>query len=163
MRTVSVTDAESFVSAADAFRPLSDALGTTDVAVNYYELDPGDGLGFCYHRHHEQEEVFYVQSGNVTFRTENGDVAVEAGELVRFGPGEFQRGTNRSDPESGEEAGERAVVLALGAPRVEDERVDLRRKCPECEDETPQRMGSDDDAIVATCADCGTQTGRFTE
>ncbi len=122
MRKVSVEDTESFVSAADCFRPLSSALGTEDVSINHYELAPGDSFGFCYHRHHDQEEVFYIRSGTVTFETEDGDVPVSTGELVRFGPGEFQRGTNRGT--------ERVVALALGAPRPENEEVDLARDCP---------------------------------
>ncbi|WP_227355353.1 cupin domain-containing protein [Haladaptatus salinisoli] len=154
MRKVAVEAVDSFVSAADVFRPLSAALGTERVAVNYYELAPGDSFGFCYHRHHEQEEVFYVQSGTATFETESGLATVDAGELVRFAPGEFQRGTNRGP--------ERVVALALGAPRVEDERVDLRRDCPECGERTGAKLAREDEVIVAECADCGAETGRFT-
>ncbi|MFH5797939.1 cupin domain-containing protein [Haladaptatus sp. CMAA 1911] len=159
MEKVAIEEIESFVSAAACFRPLSTALGTDHVAINHYELEPGDSFGFCYHRHHEQEEVFVVESGTVTFETESGDVPVSAGELVRFGPGEFQRGTNRGT--------ERVVALALGAPRVENERVDLRRDCPACGERTEAEMSREDGdedeaAIVAECAVCGAETGRFT-
>lgn len=58
---------------------LTAPLGTTDLAINYFECDPGEPVGLCYHRHHEQEEVFYVVSGTATFETEVVDVAVHAG------------------------------------------------------------------------------------
>ncbi len=155
MRKASTETEDSFISAADCFRPLSSMLETEQVALNYYELAPGDSFGFCYHRHHEQEEAFYIQSGTVTFETEDDDVSVSAGELVRFEPMEFQRGTNRGN--------ERVIALALGAPRVEDETVDLRRDCSECEKRTEAELSREGDAIVARCAVCGTETGRFTE
>jgi hypothetical protein len=83
---------------------------------------------------------------------------VSAGEIIRFGPGEFQRGTNRGTG--------RVVALALGAPRVENERVDLRRDCPECGKRTDAEMSrgggaEDETTIVAECAVCGAETGRF--
>jgi len=71
---------------ADVKRPLSNELDADDVAVNYYELAPGDSFGFGYHRHADQEEVFHVQRGTVTFETEDGDVDVSAGEAIRFAP-----------------------------------------------------------------------------
>jgi len=52
--------------------------------------------------------VFYVLSGTATFETEAGEVTVDAGEAIRFVPGEFQQGSNRGD--------ERVVALAPGAP-----------------------------------------------
>ncbi|PSP55634.1 cupin domain-containing protein [Halobacteriales archaeon QS_1_67_19] len=139
---------------ADEKRSLTDPLGATDLAVNYYELEPGDSFAFGYHAHSDQEEVFYVQSGTVTFETEDGPVDVAAGELVRFGPGEFQRGVNRGD--------ERVAALALGAPR-ESGNLDLRRACPDCEGRTPnviERAGSGD-ALVTVCENCGAETERF--
>jgi len=119
-----------------------------------YELETGDSFGFCYHRHHTQEEVFYVQAGTATFETADGDVEVTAGEAVRFPPMEFQRGTNRGE--------ERVVALALSAPRG-PETVDLLRTCPTCGERTPQDVAWNDEssAIVATCEACGSETGRF--
>jgi len=97
MERVRIADVDRSVQPAAVMRPLTDALGTTDVAINYYELEPGDSFAFAYHRHEVQEEVFYVQSGTATFETEDGAVTVDAGELIRFVPGEFQRGWNRGD------------------------------------------------------------------
>lgn len=50
-------------------RSISDALGVTDVTLIYYELEPGDLFSGGLHRHHDQEEVFYVLSGIATFDT----------------------------------------------------------------------------------------------
>ena len=150
MRRVPLDDSAN--GSAAGFIPLSDALGTDGVAINYYERAPGEHIGFCYHRHHEQEEVFYVISGTAAFETEDGDVTVESGELIRFAPGEWQRGRNAGD--------EPLRLLALGAPR-EQGPTDLRRECPECGERTPAEVESADGAVVFTCADCGAETGRF--
>lgn len=141
---------------ADVSYPLADALGTTDMSLNYYELEEGDSTAFGFHAHEEQEEVFYVQAGTVTFRTADGPVHAKSGSLVRFGPGEYQRAVN--------EHAERAIVLAMGAPR-ESGPTDIRRYCEECEEETPQtiELAEDRESIVARCEECGTETGRFTD
>ena len=68
MKTVRIEDVESRASGpADVKRPLTAALGATDLALNYFELAPGDSFAFGYHAHSDQEEVFYVQSGTVAF------------------------------------------------------------------------------------------------
>jgi uncharacterized cupin superfamily protein len=139
---------------ADVKRPLTGALGATDLALNYYELAPGDSFAFGYHAHSNQEEVFYIQSGTITFETEEGNTEVGPDEIVRFAPGEYQRGVNQHD--------ERAVALALGAPKESGD-LDLRRECPDCGDRTSnsiQRAESGDD-LVTICEDCGAETGWF--
>ena len=85
MRKRDVTEMDSRMGPAAVIRPLTDALGLSDFAMNYYELDPGDSFAYGFHAHEKQEEVFYVQTGTVTFETVEGDVEVDAGELVRFG------------------------------------------------------------------------------
>lgn len=153
MNHVRIDDIESTPSPSAVRRPLADALGATDLAVNYFELEPGDSFAYGYHAHHDQEEVFYVQSGTATFETEDGDRRVAAGEAVRFAPGEFQQGRNDGD--------ERVVALALGAPKETDE-TEVYRECPACDDRTPARFErADDGALLTVCADCDTETGRF--
>ncbi|NIS29911.1 MAG: cupin domain-containing protein, partial [Actinobacteria bacterium] len=68
MKRVAIDDVEHppTISPADVVRPLSGPLGTTDVALNYFELAPGETFGFDYHRHRDQEEVFYVLEGTAT-------------------------------------------------------------------------------------------------
>jgi uncharacterized cupin superfamily protein len=154
MEKVHVDDVDGQMSAADVRRPISKALGSDHLAINYYELAPGDSFAFGYHAHDDQEEVFYVQSGTVTFETEDGDVVVSAGELIHFAPGEFQRGVNEGD--------ERVVALALGAPR-DTENVEMYRRCEECGERTQNKieMADSREELVTYCLDCGAETGRF--
>jgi len=42
----------------DVRRPVSQALGAEHVAMNYFELAPGDSFSGGLHTHHDQEEVF---------------------------------------------------------------------------------------------------------
>ena len=164
MERVSIDDVDSYMGPAAVKRPLTEALGATDLAINYYELDPGDSFAFGLHRHSDQEEVFYVQAGTVTFHRGSaaGDTAEEteavtvgAGELVRFGPGEFQRGVN--------EGNERVVALALGAPQESGETT-ITRECDDCGRRTRAdiELTDDRDALVTVCTECGAETGRFT-
>ncbi|WP_325064181.1 cupin domain-containing protein, partial [Halobacterium bonnevillei] len=104
MRTVRLDDLDSRMGPADRTLPLTDVLGAANVALNYYELETGDSFAYGVHAHENQEEIFYVLDGTVTFRTldvgESGGVEgdereVSAGELARFAPGEFQRGVKR--------------------------------------------------------------------
>lgn len=142
-------------------RVLTEALGATELAIARYVLAPGDRLSGAVHAHPDQEEVFVVLAGEVTFETGrepdgSGTVRVGTGEVVRFAPGEFQSGRNAGD--------ERAVVLALGAPRDAGEtRVaripvldDYDVECPGCGrgDLRFARDGdvTDDDLV---CPDCG--------
>jgi uncharacterized cupin superfamily protein len=154
MRTVDLADLDSRIGPADVTYPLTDLLGTRDLALNYYELAPGDSFAYGYHAHADQEEVFYVQAGTVTFRTVEGDVAVGPDELVRFGPGEYQRGVNEGDG--------RVVALALGAPRESGE-TDIRRYCGDCDAETSQEpdFRADRAVVVLECTECGAETGRY--
>lgn len=146
---------ENWMGPASVKRPLGRALGASEMAINYYELAPGESFAFGYHRHTDQEEVFYVLSGTVTFETEDGAVVVEADEAIRFEPGEFQQGTNRGET--------RVVALALGSPPETGE-TEIRRDCPACETRTPQRIEptDDKDALITFCEVCETETGRFT-
>lgn len=155
MKRVSLADQDSRMGPAAVSHPLTDRLGLVDAALNYYELEPGDSFAYGYHTHEDQEEIFYIQEGTVTFRTAEGDVSVGAGELVRFGPGEYQRGVNQSD--------ERVVALAIGAPQSAGA-TEILRDCEECGGETPQdlELTEEKDAVLARCEECGSVTGRFT-
>lgn len=87
-------------SPADIVRPISEALKTTELAINYFELVPGESFGYAYHRHHDQEEMFHILTGTATFETESGDIEVNANELIRFSPGEFNLERIRQKTES---------------------------------------------------------------
>ncbi|MFC4542003.1 cupin domain-containing protein [Halosolutus amylolyticus] len=131
-------------------RPISKALGFTDFAMNYFELEPGESFSGGMHTHHDQEEVFYVQEGTATFDTENGAVSVDAGEVVRFAPGDFQKGYNDGD--------ERVVGFAFGAPGAQHDWEDLESLvyCQDCEDELGHSLAlTDEGSFRLTCNECG--------
>ncbi|WP_327052003.1 cupin domain-containing protein [Halomicrococcus gelatinilyticus] len=132
-------------------RGLSDALGTTDFAINYYALDPGEAFAGGLHTHLDQEEVFYVVEGTATFETKDEATAetetVEVGpdEAVRFARGEFQQGRNESD--------ERVVALALGAPEQSTD-VRIPQPCRECDSDVLAVVMTDQ-GMSLECPDCG--------
>ena len=153
MERVSLEEIDRWMSPARSKRSLSSALGAEHLAVNHYILDPGESFGFGYHRHADQEELFYVLEGTATFETEDGDVTVGAEEAIRFAPGEWQLGRNETD--------ERVVALALGAPADASE-TDVRRTCPDCDERRSVRIEptADRDALRAVCEECGAETVR---
>lgn len=134
-------------------RRLGDALDTTAVAVNHYQLAPEEGLSGGPHTHLDQEEVFVVLGGTVTFRVGTGDEAVTLGpgEAVRFAPGEVQHGYNDGDGT--------ARVLALGAPR-DSEAIRSPGPCPACGADVALAVEVYDDGsgLEVDCPDCGETT-----
>lgn len=153
MHKVSIDDVDNWKGPATEKRPLSHALDAENVAINYYVLGSGESFAFGYHRHRNQEEVFYIQQGTVIFETEEGNVEVTAGEAVRFAPGEWQQGFNRGGGE--------VIALAVGAPADAGE-TDVLRECVGCGGTTEQIIEPAGDALVTRCVDCGGETGRFT-
>lgn len=156
MEKVRIEEVENSVQPAAVMRHLTQPLGLTDVAINYYELEPGDSFAFAYHNHEIQEEVFYIQSGTATFETEDGPVEVTAGEIIRFDRLEFQRGWNRGE--------ERVVALALGAPLDYGTQIKLRY-CADCGELTESRLereAEDGEAVtVGYCNECDAENGRW--
>ena len=155
MERVAVDDVGNSVQPAAVMKPLTDALGCSELAVNYYELAPGDSFAFAYHDHDAQEEVFVVFEGTATFETEGGDVEVGPGGAIRFAPGELQRGWNRGE--------DRVRALALGAPLVYEGGERLV-DCPECGERTTHdivRPDDEPDARAVVCTVCGVVTQRW--
>ena len=156
METVAIEDVPVQVNPLqvhDVRKPVSDALGTEHVAMNYFELAPGDSFSGGLHRHNDQEEVFYVESGTAEFEVgrERETVTVGAGELVRFEPGEFQQGYNPSD------ADEDVVGWALGAPGARHDWSDLESLvyCRECDTERPHGTTlTQEGRFRLTCTEC---------
>jgi uncharacterized cupin superfamily protein len=138
---------QTFSADPDGRQSLSDALGTTDVAINRYRLAPGEGLPSGLHTHLDQEEAFVVIEGTLTFETLAEPVVVDAGEAVRFAPGEYQTGANDGDSP--------AVVLAIGAPR-ESEAVRVPLSCPDCDHRGLSPEWHDGEVLLA-CPDCGSE------
>lgn len=154
MDKIRIDEIEGTPDSATVRRPLTEAVNATNLALNYYELAPGDSFAYGYHRHEKQEEVFIVQRGRVSFETEDGVVDVEPGEVIRFGPGEYQQGINRGD--------ERVVALAIGAPQDAGE-LEILRACESCGERTPNTIEriQDDGVKITRCLECGSETARF--
>jgi quercetin dioxygenase-like cupin family protein len=158
MEKVAIEDVENQpnpLQVHEVRKPVSRELGTTDFAMNYFELGPGESFSGGLHRHDDQEEVFHVQSGTATFEVgvERETVTVVAGELIRFPPGQFQTGRNEGD--------ERVVGWALGAPGASHDWEDLysRAYCPECDAERTHDVGFAGDRFELTCTECGNEQG----
>lgn len=148
-------------------RPISDALGFSDFAMNYFELEPDESFSGGMHTHHDQEEVFYVQEGTATFETrasqrdaddasgetaseEAGKITVDEGEVIRFEPGDFQTGYNDTD--------ERVVGFAFGAPKSKHDWDQLESLvyCQDCEEEVGHGLElTDEGNFRLTCTECG--------
>ena len=145
MEHVSIDDVEpdAFGSEIDR-RGLAGPLGASDVALNRYRLQPGERFSDGLHAHMDQEEIFVVIEGTATFETLDGDVTVDAGDAVRFAPGEFQSGKNDGDGE--------VVAFALGAPR-DSEDVRIPQECPECGHENMRAIPGDD-GFALRCPEC---------
>lgn len=156
MEKVAIQEVENSLQPAAVMRSLTGPLGLSDVAINYYELEPGDSFAFAYHNHEFQEEVFYIQSGMATFETEEGPVQVSAGELIRFAPGELQRGWNRGE--------NRVIALGIGAPLKYGDGIKLLT-CETCGDRTEHRFereeGDEGPVRVGYCELCDTESGRW--
>lgn len=146
MEKLSIEELENDPRVADVQKHLTDPLGLSDMAINYYELQPGDSFSGSLHTHTNQEEVFYVIEGEATFETIDDEFTVGDGETVRFAPGEYQEGRNESDG--------RVVALALGAPQETGE-TRIKLSCRECEDADYYVLNTIDDGVTLRCPECG--------
>lgn len=145
MEHVSIDGVEPDASRADIERrTLTDALGTTQIAINHYVIEPGERISSL-HAHMDQEELFIVLSGEITFETLYGEIAVSEDEAIRFEPGEFQSGKNITD--------ESVSVLGCGAPRESDE-IRIPLACPDCDHDAMRPDVIDGDPVLV-CPDCG--------
>ncbi|WP_284013896.1 cupin domain-containing protein [Halobaculum litoreum] len=127
-------------------RKLADPLGAEDLAINHYELAPGEGFSGGMHTHLDQEELFVVLSGTATFETPEETVDVAAGEAIRFAPGEYQTGSNEGD--------EPVEALALGAPADSTE-VRVPVECRECGHDALAAIPAEE-GMAFECPECGT-------
>lgn len=153
-------DVQNPLGADTTRKSITEAVGAEEVAINHYELAPGESFSAGLHTHNDLEELFYIVSGTATFLVgrERKEVPVEAGEAIRFAPGEFQTGQNRSD--------EPVVGLAISAPgrRHDWSEIDSLQYCRDCEAETLWTCGKNGGGeegqesveITVTCQECGT-------
>jgi uncharacterized cupin superfamily protein len=150
MEKVSIDEVEPAAMGSDIDRRgLSGPLGTEEFAINQYRLAPGERFSGGMHAHMDQEEVFVVVEGEAAFETPDGEVPVEAGEAVRFAPGEFQSGYNDGDEE--------LLAFAMGAPKASED-VRVRQECPDCGNENMRAVPSEDgEGFALVCPECGTE------
>lgn len=99
-------------------RQIDRALGLENVRVKLWYFNPGEEIR--YHAHSNQEEIYYVLKGEFSLKL--GKSGNE--EYVEVGPGTFYA----AGPEVGHGhrylGDERGVVLAIGAPAVNDPGLD---------------------------------------
>ncbi|MFB6142055.1 MAG: cupin domain-containing protein [Halorientalis sp.] len=99
-------------------RPVGETLGLEELNVTLWYFEPGEEIQ--YHAHSEQEELYYVIEGEFSLKL--GRSGEE--EYVEVGPGAFWAAgpeVGHGHRYVGEEEG---VVLAIGAPPVEDPGLD---------------------------------------
>ena len=153
MEHISIDDVESSATERGVDRrKLAGPLDTSNIAINRYVLEPGERFAESLHAHMDQEEVFIVLEGEVTFELRDSGVTVGENGAVRFAPGEFQSGKNDSE--------DKVVALALGAPR-DSEDVRIARipgigeiACPEC-GRGDMRIPNEGTDLI--CPDCGAE------
>ena len=75
--------------------------GAKNSLVSVYEIPPHKSA-YPYHFHHNNEETFYILSGEGVLRTPDGERVVSAGEFLFFptGPAGAHKLTNSSDTEN---------------------------------------------------------------
>lgn len=147
MEHVAVEDIENHPRVATVTKGLTGPLGLDAMALNYYELEPGDSFSGGVHSHTNQEEAFYVLEGVATFETLDDEREVVAGEAIRFAAGEYQEGRNESDG--------RVRALAFGAPQESGE-VHVPIGCRACgEADHLVSHVHDDGGITLECPECG--------
>lgn len=145
MEHVAIDEIDPMERDTGTVRPLTDALATDDVAINHYELAPGERFSGGMHTHLDQEELFVVLDGEATFETPDETTTVGAGEVVRFDAGEYQTGFNDGD--------DPVEAIALGAPR-DSEEIRVPNPCTACGHEAMGFEQTADGARLA-CPECG--------
>jgi uncharacterized cupin superfamily protein len=95
-------------------RAVGDEAGLENVALNCYEVEPGEEIPLAYHYHDDQEEVFYVTAGELHVETPEGERVVPEGQLFVADPDSPHRAFVPKDADASVRA------LALGAPPVDD-------------------------------------------
>jgi len=95
-------------------RSITDAAALDNFAFNVYTADPGESIPLAYHVHEEQEEAFYVLSGELHVETPEGEFVVGPDEVFVAEP---QSPHFASVPE---DAAGPVRAVAVGAPNVDD-------------------------------------------
>lgn len=120
-KVVNVDDVpETDLSQIDAVPPdlnvrtVDDVLGTQNTGVKLWYFEPDEEIR--YHAHLEQEEVYYILEGQFSLKL--GPSGEE--EYVEAGPGTFWVAGPKTGHGHRYVGDDRGVVMAIGAPRVDD-------------------------------------------
>jgi len=96
-------------------RDVAEAIGLSNVSIRLYDVAPGEDVPLSgLHYHDEQEEAFYVVSGEIRVETPDREYVVSEGQFFVAEPKSPHRVFNASD------ATEDARIVAVGAPSVSD-------------------------------------------
>jgi mannose-6-phosphate isomerase-like protein (cupin superfamily) len=113
-----VIDPEEIEEAPD--RPskmyhISQTIGMQNLGLRFYDVAPGEQIPLAgMHYHEEQEEVFFVVAGELRIETPKREYTVKQRSFFIVEPESPHRAYNAQD------ADENAVVVAAGAPPVDD-------------------------------------------
>lgn len=83
-------------------------------SANFVEVDPGK-YAYGYHYHEENEEVFYIISGEASVKTEKGDIHLKQGDVICF-PANIKGAHVISNPSRTE----RLIYLDIGTANKPD-------------------------------------------
>lgn len=108
-------DVEPAPDRPSEMRYVSEAAGLSEMGLRLYRVEPGEDIPLSgLHYHDEQEEAFYVVSGELRVETPDTEYTVEDGQFFVAEPESPHRAFNHAS------AGETAVVIGVGAPAVTD-------------------------------------------
>jgi len=94
---------------------ISKAAGMEEMGLRLYRVAPGEEIPVSgLHYHDEQEEAFYVPSGELRVETPDEEFVVPENNFFVAEPGSVHRAFN---PESNDAT---AVVVGMGAPPLSD-------------------------------------------
>lgn len=101
-----------------AIRPVDDALGLEEMRAKIWYIEPDEQI--AYHAHSKQEEVFYAVEGTFSLKLgRSGET-----ETVEVGPGTWWAASSMVGHGHRNVGDDTGVVLAFGAPAVDDEGLD---------------------------------------
>lgn len=101
-------------------RMFATGLGTEQVALTYRRMPQHTGGKGSYgHRHHKQEEVYFVVAGRLEFKLEDDVIVAERGTAIRVAPEVFRSVWN-AEPEDAE-----LVIVSVIGPDETDHKADF--------------------------------------
>lgn len=83
-------------------------------SANFVEVEPGK-YAYGYHYHEENEEVFFIISGEASVKTEQGDIRLKPGDVICF-----PAGINGSHVISNPSQTEKLIYLDVGTANRPD-------------------------------------------